>query len=377
MRPQFFVFSATIAAAGLLVATSCKPRAVGSDEASSEAAPESSPAAAGRAVPEGFVELLRDPELTKGVTGGYANLLSPSEREEANRRWAGKGITGAEWAFWEISGNSYFANNPQNPEVQENGVYRWSTEDGSKQFLRDGGLVRMLYDTSKEWREGGNITWPDETGAKAPYAHRDPATTWPHFLIGQHLTGDNDPSTPLREGDKIFPGRFEDLRFRIDVKLNQVLRLSAKDFTAEHVTPGHALFYLGFGIMPRNTANIKELGKVYLLVPAIYSHGDNRHFDDHLPWTGPDQFGDGVYFSGSFQSLRPAEWVHYDVDVKALVAEGLAAFDRKVRERQTPLDREYSPDDYFVAFILIGWEIWGDFTTDVEFKNLSMIGKHE
>jgi hypothetical protein len=31
--------------------------------------------------------------------------------------------------------------------------------------------------------------------------------------------------------------------------------------------------------------------------------------------------------------------------------------------------------DYFASSVLIGWEIWGGYQTDVEFRNLSLIDK--
>ncbi len=51
-------------------------------------------------------ELLRDPRFGQGVTQGYANHLPPAERSDCLARWQSRGITDAQWAFWEISEQS-------------------------------------------------------------------------------------------------------------------------------------------------------------------------------------------------------------------------------------------------------------------------------
>ena len=60
------------------------------------------------------------------------------------------------------------------------------------------------------------------------------------------------------------------------------------------------------------------------------------------------------------------------MDVKQLIREALAAATREARVRG--LAQTYRPEDHFIALMLIGWEVWGGFDTDVEFKNLSLFG---
>ncbi len=125
--------------------------------------------------------------------------------------------------------------------------------------------------------------------------------------------------------------------------------------------------------MPRTARCIAERGKFYVLIPATYSEG-GAHVPTSAPWLGIDQFGDGVYFSGAsaLPHLAPGSWVHYDVDVKDLVREGFAAVAQR-SAAATPA-RSAAPEDNFIAVLLIGWEVWGGFATDVEFRGASLRG---
>ena len=119
-------------------------------------------------------------------------------------------------------------------------------------------------------------------------------------------------------------------------------------------------------------SRMAETGKFYILAPAIYSEGENQHVVGSLPWLGLDQFGDGVYFSGSQPILQAGSWVPYDIDVKQLVREALSAATQKALPQGKT--RIYRPEDYFFGCLLVGWEVWGGFDTDVEFRNLSLRG---
>jgi len=316
------------------------------------------------------VELLRDPLFSQGVTQGYANHLPPAEREDCLSRWKTKGITDAQWAFWEISEQLHFAHNPETPLLPHPGVFIWSTANKAKQCLIENGDVRMIFDTSKEWREGGNLNLPDKDGKRPKYG--DPSTTWPHFLIGQHFAKDNAPLTLIPDDDKLLLSKYSRLRFRIDIKLNRLLKSSAWDHRVDFHAANHAIFYIAFVVMPKSASRMADPGKFYMLAPAIYSEGDNRHVADSLPWLGLDQFGDGVYFSGAQPVLQAGNWVPYDIDVKQLIRDGLSAAAQKaISQGKT---RTYRPEEYFLACLLVGWEAWGGFDTDVEFRNLSLRG---
>lgn len=320
-------------------------------------------------VEAGGRELLRDPALSKGVTQGYANQLSPAERTDCLARWTAKGITDAQWAFWEISETLYFAHNPATPTVSGPGAFSWTTADGDKQCHIANGSVRMIFDTRREWREGGTLSLPAKDGARPRYDHGN--TTWPHFLIGQHFAKDN-LGGPIAEAEKLRFDRFDRLRFTADVKLNHVLRNSDWDHRAEFKAPNHALFYVTLCVMPASASRLGDAGKIYVLIPGIYAEEDNRHETKFNQWLGLDQYGEMVYATGSQPPLRAGDWIHYDVDVKQLIREALAVATQKSRARGQA--RTYVPEDYFLAFFLIGWEVWGGFNTDVEFKNLSLCG---
>lgn len=316
------------------------------------------------------VELLRDPLFSRGVTQGYANHLSPAERADCASRWHAKGITDAQWAFWEISEKLYFAHNPETPLLPAPGTFLWSTADKAKQCLIENGALRMIFDTGKEWREGGSLNLPDKDGHAPRYG--DPATTWPHFLIGQHFAKDNNPATLIPDAEKLSFDKFHRLRFRADIKLHRVLKSSPWDHHADYKAANHAIFYLAFVVMPTKASRVADGGKIYILAPAIYSEGHSQHVQGTLPWVGLDQFGDGVYFSGAQPLLQPGSWVPYDIDVKQLIRESFSAMTQKALAQGKT--RTYRPEDYFLACLLVGWEVWGGFDTEVEFKSLSLRG---
>lgn len=315
-------------------------------------------------------ELLRDPRFLRGVTQGYANHLTPVERADCQRNWESKGITDAQWLFWEISESLYFAHNKATPDVPRRGTYIWSTTDKTKQCRIDNGAVRLILDTSKEWREGGRLDRPDREGRAPRYGNA--LTNWPHFLLGQHLTGSNDPLAPIPDQGKQLLSKYRRLRLTASIRLNRLQKSGSWDHHEEFGAANHAIFYVGFVLVPRSAAHLSELGKFYALAPAIYSEGDGRHVPGSLPWLGIDQFGDTVYFSGAQPTLRVGAWVDYDIDVKQLIREGLAAASQK--SLRSGLAKQYILEDYFLAIVLIGWEIWGGFETDVEFQKLSLRG---
>lgn len=315
-------------------------------------------------------QLLRDPQLLHGITQGYANHLPAAERADCLMRWQSKGITNAQWAFWEISEQLHFAHHRETPKVNAPGTFVWQTQNLAKQCLLTNGHVRLLYDTSKEWREGGALNMSDKSGKLPKYGN--PHTTWPHFLIGQHFAKDNDPLTIIPEADKLHFDKYARLRLQADVKLNRLVRNSTWDHRVEYQAPNHAIFYFALIIMPKTANRVADGGKFYMLVPAIYSEGDNRHVPGSAPWLGLDQFGDGVYFSGSQPTLEAGRTVSYDIDVKHLIREGLAAATQRSHQHGKP--RTYRAEDYFLACLLVGWEVWGGFDTDVEFSKLSLTG---
>ena len=316
------------------------------------------------------IELLKDPALSKGITQGYANNLSPAERKDCQARWTAQGMGAADWAFWEIGEKLLFAHNPATPTRGAPGEFAWRTADDAKQCLVANGSVRMVFDTAREWREGGSLALPSKDGTPPRYSHGN--TIWPHFLIGQHLAPDNSPTAPIADDRKVRFDRYDRLRFTADVKLNRLAKNSEWDHRAEFKAPNHAIFYVAFVAMPVSASRVADEGKFYIIVPAIYSEGGARHVAACHPWLSLDQAGDEVYFTGSQPALRAGAWVRYDTDVKQLIREAFAAATRQSRLDGKP--ETFVPEEHFLALVLIGWEVWGGFDTDVEFKNLSLRG---
>lgn len=58
--------------------------------------------------------------------------------------------------------------------------------------------------------------------------------------------------------------------------------------------------------------------------------------------------------------------------MKELVREGFAAVAQRTAPAPSP--RNAAPEDNFIAVLLIGWEVWGGFATDVEFRGVSLRG---
>ncbi len=312
------------------------------------------------------VELLRDPLLSKGVTQGYANHLTPAEREDCLSRWRARGVTEAQWMFWEISEQMYFAHNPETPQLPRPGTFIWTTANKAKQFLVENGRVRMVLDTGKEWREGGRLDLPDRDGNLPKYGK--PPTNWPHFLIGQHLSG-RSTSSRISKDNRLTFDSFGRLRFSIDIKLNRLIKSSAWDHRADFGAANHAIFYIGFQLRLKGA---ERGGTFYMLAPAIYSEGENQHVPRALPWLGIDQHGAGVYFWASQPILQAGKWVSYDIDVKSLICDGFSAADQKARKQGNT--KVSQPENYVLFCLLIGWEVWGGFDTDVEFRNMSLRG---
>lgn len=151
----------------------------------------------------------------------------------------------------------------------------------------------------------------------------------------------------LSEDEKRGLDRHQRLRFGIDIRLNRLRKSSDWDHQAEYGAPNHAIFYMAFILMPRSASRLADSGKFYMLVPAIYSEGNEANVPGSAPWLGLDQFGDGVYFSGAHPTLKAGAWVPFDIDVKQLIREGLAAATQRSLAQKK--DRLYRVEDYWLS----------------------------
>lgn len=102
----------------------------------------------------------------------------------------------------------------------------------------------------------------------------------------------------------------------------------------------------------------------YTLVPAFYSEDGATHLDV-APWLGGDPIGAAVYFSPKHPALQKGTPVRYDVDVESLAAESIAAYNKRYTAYVIL-------SDYVLSEILVGWEIWGGYRTEVEIRDLSL-----
>ena len=82
----------------------------------------------------------------------------------------------------------------------------------------------------------------------------------------------------------------------------------------------------------------------------------------------PDQFGDSTFFvkfgQGPAINVKPLvknQWTVSYIDVKALSLDVL-----------NKINPNLNPADYFISMILVGWEIWGSYQTNIEFRNLNL-----
>ncbi|MCM2276813.1 MAG: hypothetical protein NDJ89_01900 [Oligoflexia bacterium] len=322
------------------------------------------------ALPDGpYRELIQDPSLTNGVAHGFANTLPSSIDSECSARWYGRSsaLGSAKWLFWEIAEKTYFCENAETPLASATQL-TFSSSDRSKQaIIPRNGSIRLLFDTSREWRKGCNLSLADGTALPR---YPDRSTNWPHFLIGQNL---EDP----REGTRrLWLGRNRQLIFSSSVRLNESSRPVSENCppgtwggdagTTE--IPNHELFYaaviLRHRSFPAKVGQSINANQIYALIPMFYSE-DGANAVSAAPWMNADQFGNVVYFAPGHPALRRGAWVDYAVDVDALTRETLGM----LKER---FGHESTVSDYYALGILIGWEIWGGFRNDVEVRDISL-----
>ncbi|KHD89451.1 MAG: hypothetical protein OM95_03550 [Bdellovibrio sp. ArHS] len=315
------------------------------------------------------VEILQDPRLTLGVAHGFANTLSEFRNSECSRAWDIKlpSLMQAPWLFWEIAEKTYFCDNASSPQIRGREI-SYASADLSKRFIipndSSEGAFRMIYDTSKEWRKGCNLSKPD--GNLLPrYPH--PATQWPHFLIGQLF---EDPRQPQKN---LWLNAGKKYTLRASVRLNESQRMMVENCPqGSWPTPGngdetHQIFYIALILKhknhPRHIGTKINVNQIYALAPVFYSPDGTNHLDVGS-WVDSDQFGNAVHFAPGYPQLRRGSWVDVQIDADAMTQSALNAIQEKYGET-------LRPDDYHVLGVLIGWEIWGGFKNDIEVKNLS------
>ena len=344
------------------------------------------------------IELLKDPSFSNGVVVGYGNTYPNSLDYACIDRWRNvlPGYDEIKWMFTEVSERFYFCDNGATPEVMADRIVYLSPNYGMKKLTidREAGTLRMEYDTSWEWRGGCNLCkpWSDVDPSLPRYG--DPLTNWPHFLVEQLLSSTYTPGPYFQAPDSIPPEervgleRYQRVEFTGEFKWNSSEKVRP-DFNCPpgdwkpnsceeevcredcEVIPDHAIFYVGFILWRKeflDSSTPDTPNVVYELLPVLYTEDGVVNIGGREEYVMGDQFGDRTFFAklgegvtGEAFPLKRGRWVGSKVEV--------VEFSKEVLRKINP---ELVPDEYFIAGILIGWEIWGGYRTDIEIRNVSL-----
>jgi len=339
-------------------------------------------------------ELLDDSNFQRGVAVGFANTYPNNLDEACISRWARilPDYQQIKWMLWEISERFYFCENQvNNPQVTTESIHYVSGNAGGKKLTVDKrtGSIRMEYRTDWEWRGGCNLCkpWTYDNVTHFPN-YGDPYTNWPHFLIGQVLSPSYTPNLyriSVPDNEKIFIGKYKNLLFHGEFKWNNSFKPNATfscprgdwqpnscaqevcQINCEYV-PNHAVFYVAFVLWFKDWPSYPLKGPrvVYELLPLIYTEDGENNIGGNWENLMHDQYGDWTFFSkfnegptAGVQKLIKNQWVPIDVDAKQL-SEYILRY----------IDPNLNFQDYFISMILVGWEIWGAYQTDIEFRNI-------
>jgi hypothetical protein len=318
-------------------------------------------------------ELLSDRRFEKGVrppTNG-SNIQGPGK--DCLERWEKvlPSTARAAWQFVTVAETTRFCDNPDTPSVEGARIV-YSSKDSSKRFEidRKTGEIRFVYDTEHEWRHGCNLSRPED-GVEPRYLSGR-AWNWPHFLLNQRI---EDPDAP---DGKLRLDNYHELTFQFDAELVR----SAKGEPAQcppgtwgdQVIPDHCLFYLAF-VMARQIGGRAAAESavnpevIYALYPLFYSNGGERYDEACIPWLGDDPARNAVYFTPNHVCLGVGRRVEVLIDAHALAAESVGAINQRH-------GAGLSADGYYIHSVLIGWEVWGAYRSDIRLSGLSFGGRH-
>ena len=290
---------------------------------------------------------------------------------EAPARWEQRlpASAGSVWYFAEIAETTFFAENPECPTVDGAQIV-YASKDHSKRFEinRDTGEIRYVFDTEKEWRGGCNLSLPQ--GDVQPRFCAGAKWNWPHLLLQQWI---QDPAAP---DGKLRLGRYD----KLELSFSAELLSSAKgqpeqcpEGTWDGITVGnHCLFYAVFTVVRDQTDTGPAGGnrmaqRIYCLYPVFCSYDGKTHHCE-TPWLGDDPAAHGCYWTPIHTGLEIGRPAQITIDADALIKESVAAVNQR-------FGAGLSPADYFIEDILIGWEKWGAFRTDIRVRDLSFTGR--
>ncbi len=317
-----------------------------------------------------WIELLRDPWLRSGVQVATRTNYPPDLRAQARERWEQKlpSTVRASWEFIEIAELQDFSDNPDNPTVAD-GRITYSSRDGAKRLEADTatGVIRYVMDTQGEWRHGCNLSAAQD--GVEPRFCRGKAWNWPHLLLSQSIRDPLRPAQPLRlseYGPLVFSFRAE----LVSCEIGRPNPCPAGSWGEQEVG-NHCLFYVAFVLKPQSPPAADMQGGsgrcIYALYPAFCSWDGKTHSSPD-PWLGGDPAGDAVYWTPNPTGLTIGRQSHVTVDVRSLIREAVSEISRRY---QTDLRTE----DYAIDEVLMGWEIWGPFRSDLRVRDLSFVAQ--
>lgn len=288
--------------------------------------------------------LLKDPAFERGVQHGITTAGADWDHT-CRKRWlrAMPSLNNAMWQFVEVAEKTYLCENPDTPRAGEGFSYIVRAKNGSKQFRVKDGIARYTFDSSREWRTGCQMNFAEKSGARPRFG--DDKWNWPHFLLRQVLTDETDAAGKVR-----FEA-YRDITFRANVTLRRLVRTGAD--CPEWNFSNHAVFYMGF-VLERQTPSKTGPKNIYALVNGFYTRDGNTNIETG-PWLGGDPADSAVYFSPGHPMLVPQTPTTYDIDVKRVAVESVAAYNRR-QETSRTIDIR----DYVLGQFLIGSEMWGD-----------------
>ena len=290
----------------------------------------------------------------------------PEEPERCEQRLPAS--AGSVWYFFETAETTFFAENPECPTVDGAKIV-YASKDDSKRFEidRDAGEIRYVFDTEKEWRGGCNLSLLQ--GDAQPRFCAGAEWNWHHLLRQQRL---QDPAAP---DGKLRLGRYDKLEFSFLAEL-----LASEKGQPAQCPEGswggitidnHCLFYVVFTVVHDETEAGPAEGRrmaqrIYCLYPVFCSYDGKTHHCE-TPWLGEDPAAHGYYCTPMHTGLEIGRRARVAIDADALIQESVAAVNQR-------FGAGLSPADYFIEDILIGWEKWGAFRTDIQVRDLSFKG---
>jgi hypothetical protein len=324
--------------------------------------------------------LLQDPTMANGVqlepnVGTIKNSSShPNHATNCVNQYASKGITNARWTFTEVCEDTCFCDNPVNPVIANNQI-TYGNNFKSFSINKTTGVISMAMDTSKEWRSGCALNYP-QNGVNPDYINENTPWNWNHLLISQATNLDING--------------YDKLEFKADFKLTGSARTMTGncptgDMTGDGASfnPPHALLYLA--VLVQHVASPAPTGDEltssghpvsFFALIRLWTTQDGNIWTpgDTAPFGGGDPASNYVYVArtddelGTYKlSKGMSGYQTYTVDLRRLAREALYG-------RGQTMNKWVTESHYKITSVYFGAEVWGGYALSMEAKNLSLKG---